>query len=109
MLGVDVYVHVTFLLLLGFIGVGHGLAGRSMEAAVTGVVFFTGVFICVLMHEFGHVLAARRYGIKIFILPERNTADLEELPPEVRREMKFVPAQTLEEVLRVALPAPVQH
>ena len=49
-------------------------------------------------------LAARRYGIKTFILPEMNTQDLDELPPDVRREMTFVPARTLEDVLKVALP-----
>jgi ATP-dependent Lon protease len=49
-------------------------------------------------------LAARRYGIKEFILPAENEPDLAELPPEVRRDMHFVPAQTLEQVLDVALP-----
>jgi ATP-dependent Lon protease len=52
-------------------------------------------------------LAARRYGIKTFVLPQMNEPDLAELPEEVRREMTFVPARTLEEVLAVALPPPV--
>jgi ATP-dependent Lon protease len=50
-------------------------------------------------------LAARRYGVKTFILPEMNEQDLAELPAEVRAEMTFVPARTLEDVLKVALPA----
>jgi ATP-dependent Lon protease len=50
-------------------------------------------------------LAARRYGIKEFVLPARNEPDLAELPPEVRNGMRFVPVTTLEDVLRVALPA----
>jgi ATP-dependent Lon protease len=78
------------------------------EVAMTGEITLTGLVLPV-----GGIreksLAARRYGIKTFILPERNTPDLEELPPEVRRDMQFVPVQTLEEVLRIALPAPVQH
>ncbi len=78
------------------------------DVAMTGEITLTGLVLPV-----GGIreksLAARRYGIKIFILPERNTPDLEELPPEVRREMQFIPVQTLEEVLRIALPAPVQH
>ena len=45
-----------------------------------------------------------RHGIRTFILPARNASDLSELPPEVRNSIKFVPVQTLEEVLRVALP-----
>jgi len=90
MLGVDVYVHVTFLLLLGFIGVAHGLAGRSVEAAVTGLVLFSGIFLCVLLHEFGHVLAARRYGIKtrdITLLPIGGLARLERIPEKSAQEL----------------------
>jgi len=49
-------------------------------------------------------LAARRYGVKTFILPEMNEQDLAELPAEVRAEMTFVPARTFEDVLKVALP-----
>jgi hypothetical protein len=49
-------------------------------------------------------LAARRHGIKTFILPARNEADLDELPPEVRETVRFVPVKTLEEVLKIALP-----
>ena len=51
-------------------------------------------------------LAARRHGIKTFILPARNQPDLAELPPEVRTGMTFVPVETLTEVLTVALPQP---
>jgi ATP-dependent Lon protease len=51
-------------------------------------------------------LAARRHGIKTFVLPARNERDLAELPAEVRDGMTFVPVQTLAEVLRVALPEP---
>ena len=90
MLGVDVYVHFTFLLLLGFIGVAHGLAGRSVDAALTGVLFFAGIFLCVLLHEFGHALAARRYGIKttdITLLPIGGLARLERIPEKPAQEL----------------------
>jgi ATP-dependent Lon protease len=53
------------------------------------------------------VLAARRHGIKEFILPTRNQPDLAELPPEVKNEMTFIPVETLDQVLKVALPQPV--
>ena len=52
-------------------------------------------------------LAARRHGIKTFVLPKHNQADLAELPPEVRNDMTFVPVDTLEDVLKVALPQTV--
>ena len=50
------------------------------------------------------VLAARRQGINTVILPSGNMQDLVELPEEARKEMTFVPAETLDDVLRVALP-----
>jgi ATP-dependent Lon protease len=50
-------------------------------------------------------LAARRLGIETFILPEMNRPDLLELPAEVKEDITFVPVSTLEEVLRVAIPA----
>lgn len=48
-------------------------------------------------------LAAHRAGIKRVILPERNRADLEEVPKEVRDELEFVYVNRLEEVLQAAL------
>lgn len=52
------------------------------------------------------ILAAHRAGIKRVILPERNTADLEEVPEEVRAEMEFVPVKKMDEVLANALTEP---
>jgi ATP-dependent Lon protease len=48
-------------------------------------------------------LGAHRAGIKTIILPRRNEAELDELPPEVRSELTFVPVETLDEVLATAL------
>jgi ATP-dependent Lon protease len=49
------------------------------------------------------VLAAHRAGIKRVILPERNMADLEEVPQEVRDTLEFVPVTKMDEVLANAL------
>jgi Zn-dependent protease len=87
-LGIDVYLHLTFLLLLAFIGVAHGLAGRSVEAALGGVLFFAGLFTCVLLHEYGRALAARRYGVgtrDITLLPIGGVARLERMPDNVEK------------------------
>jgi ATP-dependent Lon protease len=74
------------------------------DVAMTGEITLSGLVLPVGgIRE--KALAARRYGIKTFILPQMNEPDIAELPEEVRREMTFVPARTLEEVLRVALPA----
>jgi endopeptidase La len=47
-------------------------------------------------------LAARRFGVRTFILPALNEPDLLELPEELRRDMTFVPVETLEQVVKVA-------
>ncbi len=53
--GTTIRIHVTFLLLLGWIAVTHGAQGGT-AAAVDGVVFISLVFACVVLHEFGHTL-----------------------------------------------------
>ncbi len=52
------------------------------------------------------VLAAHRAGVKHVILPERNTADLEEVPQEVRDDLEFHPVSKMEDVMRFALTHP---
>ena len=73
------------------------------DVAMTGEITLSGLVLPVGgIRE--KALAARRHGIKTLILPALNEPDLAELPPEVRNGMQFVPASTLEEVLKVALP-----
>ena len=75
------------------------------EVAMTGEITLSGLVLPVGgIRE--KALAARRHGIRTFILPQMNEPDLEELPADVRSEMTYVPARTLEDVLRAALPAP---
>jgi ATP-dependent Lon protease len=74
------------------------------EVAMTGEITLSGLVLPVGgIRE--KALAARRHGIRTFILPEMNRQDLAELPEEVKKDMRFVPVSTLEEVLRIALPA----
>ena len=74
------------------------------DVAMTGEITLSGLVLPVGgIRE--KALAARRYGIKTFVLPEMNEQDLAELPAEVRSQMTFVPARTLEDVIKVALPA----
>ena len=71
------------------------------DVAMTGEITLSGLVLPVGgIRE--KALAARRHGIKTFALPALNRADLEELPPEVRRDMRFVPVETLDELLAVA-------
>ena len=73
------------------------------DLAMTGEITLSGAVLPVGgIRE--KVLAARRYGITTFILPDRNAEDIAELPEEVRHEMTFVPVSELNEVLALALP-----
>jgi ATP-dependent Lon protease len=73
------------------------------DVAMTGEITLSGLVLPVGgIRE--KAMAARRHGIKTFVLPKGNVQDLAELPDEVRKGMTFVPAETLEDVLRVALP-----
>jgi ATP-dependent Lon protease len=73
------------------------------DVAMTGEITLSGLVLPVGgMRE--KALAARRHGITTFILPARNAPDLAELPLDVREHMRFVPVQTLQEALAVALP-----
>ncbi len=87
--GIDVYVHATFLLLIGWIGLAHWLQGRNLQATIAGVAFILAVFLSVVLHEYGHALTARKYGIKtkdINLLPIGGVARLEKMPEDPRQE-----------------------
>jgi endopeptidase La len=74
------------------------------DVAMTGEITLSGLVLPVGgIRE--KALAARRFGIKTFILPALNESDLAELPPEVKDDMRFVPVETLEEALKVAMPS----
>jgi ATP-dependent Lon protease len=73
------------------------------DVAMTGEITLSGLVLPVGgIRE--KALAARRFGIKTLILPALNEPDLEELPPDIRREMTFVPVETLDQVIKVAMP-----
>jgi ATP-dependent Lon protease len=74
------------------------------DVAMTGEITLSGLVLPVGgIRE--KALAAKRLGMKKFVLPALNESDLKELPEELRNDMEFIPAKTLEEVLKVALPA----
>jgi len=88
--GIDVYMHLTFLLLIGWVVLVHWQRGHSVGAALVGVLFILAIFLCVVLHEFGHALMARRYGIAtrdIILLPIGGVARLEKIPSQPMQEL----------------------
>jgi Zn-dependent protease/predicted transcriptional regulator len=88
--GIDVYMHITFILLVGWVAYVNWRQGQSIAAAAAGVIFIMAIFLCVVLHEFGHALTARRYGIKtrdIILLPIGGLARLERLPTNPIQEL----------------------
>src|SRR5256884_9842322 len=69
--GIQLRIHVTFLLLIGWLAFGYYAEGGSAAAAAR-VLFILLLFACVVLHEFGHALAAKAFGI--------NTPDITLLP-----------------------------
>lgn len=87
--GIDVKIHLTFFLLLAWIGFAYYQQGGT-PAAVEGLIFILLLFLSVLLHEFGHAFAARRYGVltpDITLLPIGGVARLSRMPDEPRQEL----------------------
>src|SRR4029453_2137973 len=81
--GIDVYVHATFFMVVAWIALIHWSESRSLAGVIEGVGFILVLFACVVAHEFGHALTARRYGIRtrdITLLPIGGLARLERMP-----------------------------
>ncbi len=88
--GIDVYMHATFLLLIGWVALSYWLTARTLSAVLGGVGFILALFACVVLHEFGHALTARRYGIRtrdVTLLPIGGVARLERMPDVPIREL----------------------
>ncbi|MFN3936896.1 MAG: site-2 protease family protein [Gemmobacter sp.] len=89
LLGSELRVHATFFLLIAWIGVSAYVMGGP-AAAIENILFILSLFACVVAHEFGHALMARRYGIAtpdITLLPIGGLARLERMPEEPRQEI----------------------
>lgn len=83
-----VRIHVTFLLFLAWI-FGVSYVNGGPQQAWSGLLFLVLLFLCVLLHEFGHIFTARAFGIStpdVILLPIGGVARLERIPEQPRQE-----------------------
>ena len=87
--GIGIYVHATFVLLLAYFAAqAYRVGGRA--AAAASVIYLVALFAIVILHELGHALTARRFGIgtkDITLLPIGGVARLDRMPEEPRQEL----------------------
>ncbi|MEO1714467.1 MAG: site-2 protease family protein [Bacteroidota bacterium] len=86
---IPVKIHWTFLLLLLYLGVGNGYLEGNWIYGLWTTTLFLALFFCVLLHEFGHALTARRFGIithDIILSPIGGVARLKNLPENPSEE-----------------------
>lgn len=85
----SLYIHITFLLLVAWFAFSGWREGGAAGAGYA-VAFVLLVFLCVVLHEYGHVVAAARYGIRtpsITLLPIGGLASLERMPERPAQEL----------------------
>ena len=88
--GIDVYLHITFFLLIGWIALSYWLQENILSAVISGVGFILALFASVVLHEYGHALTARRFGVKtrnITLYPIGGVANLERIPEDPKQEL----------------------
>ncbi len=88
--GIDVFIHWTFWILIIWIVLMHVGNGHNLSQALSGVLFIFALFLCVVLHEFGHALVARRFGVlthDITLYPIGGVASLESMPEKPAQEL----------------------
>src|SRR5262245_39622957 len=99
--GIQLRIHITFLLLIAWLAFGYYAEGGSAVAA-SRVIFVLLLFLCVVLHEFGHAFAAKAFGINtpdITLLPIGGVARLERMPEEPVQELVIAVAGPLVNVV----------
>ncbi|MFO7935115.1 MAG: site-2 protease family protein [Bacteroidales bacterium] len=88
--GIKIAVHWTFLLLIIWIVAVNVQQGANTAQIIMSILFILALFVCVTLHELGHSLAARRYGIEtrsITLLPIGGMANIDDMPEKPKQEI----------------------
>jgi Zn-dependent protease/predicted transcriptional regulator len=88
--GIDVYIHWTFWILILWIFLMYFRIGNSVTQGLWGAAFILALFLCVVLHEFGHALTARRFGVTtrdITLYPIGGISSFEKLPEKPAQEL----------------------
>lgn len=87
---VSIEIHWTFVFILLWVIFSELKSGGTMENAMMSVIFVLLLFLCVILHEFGHILVARKYGSvtkKITLLPIGGVASMDKIPEKPKQEL----------------------
>lgn len=104
--GIKVKIHWTFFLLVLWVVAASFISKQNLVTTGWNVLFLVVLFACVVLHELGHALTARRYGYntrQITLLPIGGVASLEKMPENPRQELFVAIAGPLVNVLIAAL------
>lgn len=87
---IKVYIHPTFFLLLIWVALSHWAGGSGLYGVFGDLLWIMAIFLCVVLHEFGHALTARKFGIAtrdITLLPIGGVARLARMPRDPLQEL----------------------
>ena len=88
MLGIPIYLHWTFLILIAWLVIAGTVENNDIVQGIAEAGFVLALFACVVLHEFGHALTAPRFGVAtsdITLLPIGGVARLERMPENPAR------------------------
>ncbi len=88
--GIKILMHWTFVFLIVWIAFTEAQRGSNFTTILLAIGFILTVFLCVVLHELGHALTAKQYGIKtkmITLLPIGGVASLERMPENPKQEL----------------------
>jgi len=96
--GIEIRIHATFGIIVAWVAFSYWMVGRTLLSALIGALFILALFGCVVLHELGHALMARRFGIRtrdITLWPIGGVARLERLPDRPSEELRVAIAGPL--------------